>query len=411
MISKLASVVISFALFAAAMFGADGDPVTATTRSKSIVRFGPNLSAPVAGTLPVGTPVTVLGKAPGADGWFIIRFPRQCTAWMHEKVIQAINGNKQFKVIEDKARVRADSTQGSQIVAELNVNDVVDSQNKQIGAWYAVYPPQAIVYIYSKNLDMPQVDVQVLAQQQAVDDESEQLWQVAQRTYAEYKNVANTDNRRAYTLDWPGLAEQLAAVVRNHPSKRAKLTAQELKDGVDRVVKAQREKGARPTVRAAQPKPRDVVAELPKAPVIETPVVKRPEVVKQPEPAKPAEPVRQPEVPKQPEVVETPAVVAANAEPVNDMLQKPDGGASAVSLGAFTIEGWLEQREVPEIGVGHVLIDANSNVVAYVKVKDGKNVQLSEYFWRLVSVSGDRISSNNGEIPIIMADNISMPNR
>src|SRR4051812_2135073 len=133
----------------AALGAAEGHPTVLTKGAN--IRFGPDTNAPAAGTLPAGTPIEVLEQAKA--GWMMIRFPRGCTAWMHEKVLAKQEDGKSFKVMEDKARVRADATLGSAIVAEMALGDVVEAPGKQTGQWYSVYPANAVAYVAVKLVD------------------------------------------------------------------------------------------------------------------------------------------------------------------------------------------------------------------------------------------------------------------
>ena len=62
--------------------------VATTMSKKGNVRFGPSTQAKVVATMDVGAPVEVLGIAQGLPEWYVVRFPREGSAWIHQKVIQ-----------------------------------------------------------------------------------------------------------------------------------------------------------------------------------------------------------------------------------------------------------------------------------------------------------------------------------
>jgi SH3-like domain-containing protein len=417
---------VALVVAAAALGAAEGHPTVLTKGAN--IRFGPDTNAPAAGTLPAGTPIEVLEQAKA--GWMMIRFPRGCTAWMHEKVLDKQADGK-FKVMEDKARVRADATLGSAIVAEMALGDVVEATGKQNGQWYSVYPANAVAYVSEKLVDRaklpapfngkavgavdPTDPTDPASEPTIVDDYLARLWTRTQDTYEEYKAIANSDNTRALGLDWPGLSDQLGQVVAKHQSRVIQLQAERLKNGVDRVVDAQRRSGNHPTVTVPEPaaapirvgvrpKPPETAKPKPDAPVVAKPVApKTDEPAKTDPPAKPDAPAKpdQPITTTDRPVVDAPKPDAPAKAGVNDLL---------TATGGFTVEGWLEARDVPEVGAAHVIIDANSNVVAYLKPKPGVNVQFSEYFWRLVTVTGTKTGDHDGAA-VMVIESVSMPGR
>ena len=82
--------------------------------------------------------------------------------------------------------------------------------------------------------------------------------------------------------------------------------------------------------------------------------------------------------------------------------------------GAFAATGWLEERAYPQVGANHVIIDKDGNVCAFVTVKAGTPIQLSEFFWRNVGVRGeikavDQTLHNLGkDIPLVVVDDIAL---
>jgi uncharacterized protein YgiM (DUF1202 family) len=197
------------------LVAAEGDPVTpvqaapetvihATMAKKGKVRFGPSLNSKEAAILEPGAEVEVLGVAKGLPDWYVVRFPKSGTAWVHMKVLQPLEDGKSFRVTEDRSRARDDATLRSNIVAELAKGEIVESKGKKIGDWLAVYPPSAVAYVHKSVLTLPQNAVQNMAKAQVQASHAEESWTRAKAYYSRYKAVldaAELRPRRPARLD------------------------------------------------------------------------------------------------------------------------------------------------------------------------------------------------------------------
>jgi hypothetical protein len=81
---------------------------------------------------------------------------------------------------------------------------------------------------------------------------------------------------------------------------------------------------------------------------------------------------------------------------------------------AFAAEGFVTQQNFEQVGATEVLVDGDSNIVAFLKVAVGKDVQLSEYYWRWVGVNGEvqkveQSKHNLGrDVPLVIVDSLSL---
>ncbi len=372
---------------------AEQSQAVATTMSKKgNVRFGPSTQAKVVATLEVGAPVDVLGIAQGLPEWYVVRFPREGSAWIHQKVIQPDASGKKAKVIEDRARVRDDSRQGGNIVAELALGEEVEIKERaRNGDWVPVYPPSAVAYVHKSVLVIPQEKVPGLVEAEQQANKLDEVNAEALARYATYKEALDTNVEIAATLDWEYLDVQLAQVVDGHPSERVKLAAKRLKDRIAPVVAA-----ALQVQRANKITP---VRDVPGKPPV---VVK---VDPLPKPEKPADPANKPAIDPLPKP-EKPA----------DVTGLKDAAAKAPAVvGGFAAQGFLEERAVAGTGTNHVIIDKNGKICAFVKTKPGVDLQLSEFFWRLVGVKGDvqpiepdKHGQGGGPIPLVLVEDVAL---
>jgi SH3-like domain-containing protein len=375
--------------------------VATTMSKKGNVRFGPSTQAKVVATMDVGAAVEVLGVAQGLPEWYVIRFPREGSAWIHQKVIQPDASGKKAKVIEDRARVRDDARQGGNIVAELALGEEVEIKERvAVGAWLPIYPPSAVAYVHKSVLVIPEAQVpgldKVVAQANKLDD----VWAEAQARYAAFKKALDNNVNIAATLDWEYLDVQLGQVVDGHPSVRVQHAAKRLKDRIAPVVAAalqvQRDHKIPPV--------RDVPGEEPI-------VVKRDPPPTSDTPKK--DPTPKPETPKD----------DPTAKPGIDPLPKPvdvgplkDAAPKAPAVvGGYAAQGFLEERAVAGTGTNHVIIDKNGKICAFVKTKPGVDLQLSEFFWRLVGVKGDvqpieadKHGQGGGPIPLVLVEDVAL---
>jgi len=364
--------------------------VATTMSKKGNVRFGPSTQAKVVATLEVGVAVDVLGIAQGLPEWYVIRFPREGSAWIHQKVIQPDASGKKATVIEDRARVRDDSRQGGNIVAELALGEEVEIKERaRNGDWVPVYPPSAVAYVHKSVLVIPQEKVPGLVEAEQQANKLDDVNAEAQARYAAYKQALDEDIEIAAKLDWEYLDMQLAQVVDGHPNERVKLAAKRLKDRIAPVVAA-----ALQVQRANKITPvRDVPGKPPV--VVKVDPLPKPAVEPLPKPA--VDPLPKPEKP-------------ADLGGLKEAATK----APAV-VGGFAAQGFLEERAVAGTGTNHVIIDKNGKICAFVKTKPGVDLQLSEFFWRLVGVKGDvqpieaeKHGQGGGPIPLVLVEDVAL---
>lgn len=379
------------------------------------VRFAPTTQSKVITTLPAKTEVEILGPAKVA-GWYVIRFPREGNAWVHQKVLQALDGGKRWRVTEDKARARDDSTLGAQIVGELAKGEVLEDKGRLNGDWRAVYLPNAVAYISASVLDMP-TDIEkakTTARDRAMNAAS--VWSAIQPVYASYYDSLQQNPQNAMSLDWDGLGVQLDAVIHDHADPDIRLSAQRIKDGIVNVAAAaknlQEAKGITP-VKTPLELPKaggGTVASTGLAPATGTATTVKPtnhtsDLGKPLEPTQLTIPGEQPAL----TVPIPPAEVApvAPAEPAKTPTLATVAAAPA-------IEGFVSQQKFEGVGVNDVLVDGDSNVVAFLQVKVGKDIQLSEYYWRWVGVRGevqkvDQAKHTLGrDVPLVVIEDISL---
>lgn len=376
--------------------------VATTMAKKANVRFGPSQQARVVVTLDAGAPVEVLGVAQGMPDWYVIRFPREGSAWIHQKVIQPDATGKKAVVREDRARVRDDSRQGGNIVAELALGEEIEIKDRaRNGDWVPVYPPSAVAYVHKSVLNVPVDKVKVLDDKGKQDTRLDDLWDEVQLRYGAYKGALDRDVEVAAKLDWEYLDGQLAQVVDGHPSVRVQLAAKRLKDRIAPVVSA-----AVQVQRANKIVPvRDVPGEKPVV-VIRTPPAT---TEKPPVDAPPSKP---------PTTGDKPPIDAPPTTPVKPLNVKDlkDAAVKApVAAGEFAAQGFLEERAVPAVGTSYVIIDKNGKICAFVKTKPGVDLQLSEFFWRLVGVKGEsqpieaeKHGQGGGAIPLVLVDDVML---
>ncbi len=406
-------------------------PLKTTMAKKGTVRFGPNLKAKAACILDAGSEVELLGPAEGMPGWYVVRFPREGSAWMHQKVLQAQPDGKTFLVLEDRARARDDATQGASIVAELAKGDLVEGKGRVVGAWVAVYPSNAVAYVHKSVINLPKEVVQAAVAKGVVMTLVDAQWQVAEQLDAQYEGALRRNLDLAATLDWSLLARLLDAVGDGHPSVAVQLKAKAIRERLAKVIHAVatvqevnhltpvRDVPGEPRVATpeelvdaaaarakAQGGDEHAVAHQPK------PAPEQPKPATEPEQPKPTPEQPTPEQPK-PVVVETPKPEQPVAHVASDDL-KTAAATAPTAPGAFAATGWLEERAYPQVGANHVIIDKDGLVCAFVTVKAGTPIQLSEFFWRNVGVRGEvkpveQSLHNLGKaVPLVVVDDIAL---
>jgi SH3-like domain-containing protein len=367
--------------------------VTTTMSKRGNVRFGPSTQAKTITTLEPGAPVEVLGVAQGMPEWYVIRFPREGSAWIHEKVIRPDASGKKAKVIEDRARVRDDARQGSNIVAELALGEEVEIKERaHVGAWVPVYPPSAVGYVHKSVLVIPQGPGQpALPQAEEKPNKLDAVNDEALARYAAFKKALDEDPEIAARLDWDYLDMQLGQVADGHPNARIQAAASRLKARIQPVVDAvrrvQRDRGITP------------MRDVPNAP----PITKK-------DPLPPTS--DQPKDPPKDPGTKLPIDPLPKPADVEKVKNEGKGLPAAVQ---FAAQGFLEERAVPAVGTSHVIIDKNGKICAFVKTKPGVDLQLSEFFWRLVGVKGDsqmiepdKHGQGGGPIPLVLVEDVAL---
>jgi uncharacterized protein YgiM (DUF1202 family) len=371
------------------------------------VRYAPTTQSKVIVTLPAKSEVEILGSAK-VTGWYVIRFPREGSAWVHSKVLQAVDGGKRWRVTEDRSRARDDSTLRSEIVAELNKGEILEDKGRINGDWRAVYLPNAVAYISSTVLDMPANLEQARKDADTRAAEAVQNWGTAQSIYAGFLDQLKNNQRNALALDWQGLMVQLDSVICNHPDADIRVSAQRIKDGIVNVLVAT---GNRPGGTGD------------KRPVIEPwPIpIELGTIPENRHSASNTGTSIDPTAPNMLEVPETPPAPADPATPIPlitaeplplTQISKPAVPVPAVK--AFAAEGFVTQQNFEQVGATEVLVDGDSNIVAFLKVAVGKDVQLSEYYWRWVGVNGEvqkveQSKHNLGrDVPLVIVDSLSL---
>ncbi len=213
-------------------------PIKTTMAKKGTVRFGPNLKAKAACILDIGAEIELLGPAEGMPGWYVIRFPREGSAWMHQKVLQAQPDGKTFLVLEDRARARDDATQGASIVAELAKGETVEGKGRVVGAWVAVYPSSAVAYVHKSVINLPKEVVTAVVNKGVTMTLVDAQWEVAQQLDGQYEGALRRNLDLAATLDWSLLAKYLDAVGDGHPSVAVQLKAKAIRERLAKVIHA-----------------------------------------------------------------------------------------------------------------------------------------------------------------------------
>lgn len=387
-----------FLLLAAVTAAEDGVAMSLSVRGN--VRFGPSLKAGVVTTLPAGSTVRVLRAAPGQDGWYEICFPAEGGAWIHAKTVALAEDGRRLKVIEDGARIRNDGKVTAELVTQVEAGTMLEWKGREINGawqgtrkdeWYQVHPHMAVAYVHKQVLNLAGGASEALATASAAATSEDRSWDEVRLTYNRYRKAMLKDPQAALALDWKALSERVSAVVERHPNVRTRLTAQQIKDGMAKMVwlaeRHQREQGIQPkadipALTGSDQEP--VVAQV--DPVVVKPPVKQPDVVVAPTPVeKPVEkPVASPTekpVAKPVEKPTVPEVVPAPAE-------KPPALPEIVDDG-WLAKGLIDTRDIPGSPARFVVIDRQNQVCALLVVPPGSTVVLSEYHWRNVGVKGE----------------------
>jgi hypothetical protein len=400
---RLTLVALLFAL--AGVLSAAVPSTTVEMLKRGNVRYGPSLKATVITTLESGTQVQVFGAVPGRDGWYQIRFPRQGHAWAHSKVLQATDDPKAFKVIVDGARVRADSRINADLVTELAFGEIVESKGRKVGNWLAIYPPNAVAYVYHSVLGIgPDVERRIEEVARAL-DEQQLAWEVAQARYRHYRKAYQANADQALGHDWSGLDAELARITGDEGYNiRARLTAQKLREGIVQVASASRVHLAKSGL--------DPVADPDFAGQIRAAAMKQANAAAQPAPTRPVStgtPTAAPATPATPaDTSSQPATPVAGGGASIEGIDDPDSVLAAP--GGGMLAGFMEQGDDPGVGSTFVLYDGSGAVIAYCKATPGSGINLSEYYWRMVEVQGSTDVQNVGgkDLVVVTVESIRL---
>lgn len=393
-----------------------------TTSANGNVRYSPSSTAgKVIVTLPKGAEVEILGPAKVAD-WYVIRFPREGKAWVHSKVLQSVDGGKRWRVTEDKARARDDSTLRSEIVAELNKGEILEDMGRTNGEWRAVYLPNAVAYIHKSVLNLPKDMGKAIADSSEKADKANEIWVSAQTVYASYYDALQKNPQNALVLDWEGLGKQFDIVIHDHADADVRVSAQRLKDGIVNVAAAavnlQKAKGIAPVKSTGDmPVPVVIAANGQPVPGQPTSIKSTPQNGPLVDPLKPEMlTMPQPEVTPLPPAAIAPVVTVAPVEAV------PAGQPPAqlavptppVAPKKVLSQGFVTQQNFDQLGVTDVLVDGDGNVVALLKPKVGADIQFSNYIMRWVGVYGESQQVErakhglNHDLPLIIVDDLTL---
>jgi len=357
--------------------------IVATLSQNGRVRYGPSKQANVVVTLKQGQTVEVIGRSKVPE-WWIVRMPKEAKAYMHNKVLAAVDGGKRWRITEDKARARNDARVTAEIVAELDKGSIVEDRENPVGDWRAVYLPEAIAYMHESVLTMPANVQEAMAAAAQKGEAAKLAWANAQQVYASFKATLDQDRSKALELDWKGLGASLDQVIASHPDAEIKVAAQRLKEPVGAVIAAvdavRTGKGLTPA----------------------------------PEPTKPVEPVN-----VEAGIKPVPTVKPAPELVTTAQIKQLGDAATAAAMAtqekkAWPYQGFVSQKDFPKVGVSDVILDDDGNVVAFLKVKAGANVNLSEYYWRWVGLKGtatvvDKANHDfNRDIPLVEVEDLKI---
>ena len=330
-------------------------PIAASLEKYANVRFGPSTAAKTVVTLKAGTQIEVFGPSRSSEEWFVIRFPKEGKVWIHSKNLKAIDGGLRYQVITDKTRARNDATLSADVVAELNSGEIVEDKGVVVGDWRAVNIPDAIAYVHKSLINMPANAEAHMQDRQNRAANADQVWQQAFSTYGKYVELAKADPKAAVGLDWAELAKQLDVVIADHASASTRKIAQRVREYISAVIKPATDVASK--LGQQPPKP---IGDAP-PPVASTPVANKPN---------------------------TPTPQADPVIPVMPALPPPPPPSK------WQAEGILVQDDayMAKVGTRDLLMDGDGNIRAFIKVKDGLDLKLSEILNREVGATGELLT-------------------
>lgn len=388
-----ASLLLAVALAAAPAAAQDAvspdalSQITATTSKRANVRYAPSTNARIACTLDAGDQVEIVGPSEVKD-WFVVRFPRKAQAWVHDKNLQPIDGGKHWRVTGDGVIARDDATLKGNIVTQLAVGEVLEDRASARGSWKAVYIPSAIAYVHQSVLNVP--NAEAIQQQQAEAQRLDGVWQQAQARYGQVYRQLKDRPESAADLDLAPLKAPLEQVAKGHADSAVRMSANRILKGLADVE----EKG-RQLRESRGGAPATTTGGGATKPPADGPVTKIPTGDQQ-------DPLQVPPGQEPP----------ANAPQTPVTAQPP---ALPAVPPTFAASGFVsENTDYPKAGAPHLLLDSNSNVVAFLAPRAGATVNLAEFYWRWVGVSGERKTLDQAahglgkDIPLIEVDAVQL---
>lgn len=375
--------------------------VEAVMAKRGNIRFGPSVKDDIVCTLNADATIEIIGKAEGSDNWYKIKFPDQGHAWMHSMNLVQTDQERILRVTTDGTNVRRDATKGAEVVLQLKRNDTVRWQGPKVGQWYAVYVPQAVAYVHSSviyikdaapasNAGTGQETTANSGQKPSITKTSshsghpvEVIWQDALKTYESYYQQLQQDSSKALSLNWLQLSQNLERVVKDHPDLRTRIVAKRLYNGIQRVVTSSGQAEA-PVIDDGQ----EPIAK-------QTPTQHQDVVTKTDEGNNSQQTTQQDS--------SSASSTQKNDRPDIAMIAKTDKG----------IVGWLQDLEVPSIGVKFAILGDNG-ISAFVKVKAGAAVDLKSLHWKRVRIDGEtqivdhEVDPQYKGIPLIIIDKIDV---
>jgi SH3-like domain-containing protein len=361
-----------------------GTPVIASIRGNSaVVRFGPNKDALPACTLRSGDTVEILGRAQ-VPNWYVVRMPATGKAWVSAKVLSPLDGGKRWQVRKDGAHARADATPGAAIICDLPIGTVLQDQGGAVkGDFHAVYIPTAIAYIHQSRVNLPGADAVALQRLDA--SAADANWQAALTDYAALREQARGNPAAALTIQWDPLLKRLAAVAKQHPDAAVRLSALRAHDAITAVVAA----SVGVTIPGGILPP--LAGEIPGTAA--------------------ATAVATTGTGAAPTASSTAAVVTTTGD--LPALPQPVPEAPQTHLA----EGYVvTNTEYPKVGAAYLLQDGNSDIVAFLTVKDGSDVDLTQYNWMAVAVDGsatpvDPAAYAGKSVPVITVERVVLTHK
>ena len=340
--------------------------VEAVMAKRGNIRFGPSIKDDIVCTLNADTPIHILGKPEGMENWFKIKFPSQGHAWVHGMNLVQTDKERILRVTTNGTNVRRDATKGGEVVIKLNRNDEVRWQGPKVGQWYAVYVPNAEVYVHASVVHVEDEAVAKtpvensggvkpapteLNNNKHAHHPTQQLWKKCIERYESYYQQYQADNQKGLTLDWMGLSVDLQRVVQDHPELRTRIKAKRLFIVIQRVVSS-----------SGQSEP-----------------LKLDESVSSHTAAQEEENKVSANLDSDTKVVTKQPVVKTEPEETTDIRVINKKG----------VVGWLQKMEVPSIGVDYAILGDNG-ISAFIKLADGVEIDLNKLHWKRVRADGDK---------------------